>query len=66
MLVANPAANPWPERCKALRKRLGITQQTAANRMRVTLRAWGKWEYAEQIPSPSIQLLIELLEQEKI
>lgn len=57
----------WPKRLYELRKRLGgITQEQAAARVRVSRRAWVKWECGQQVPSPAHQLLIDLLEQEKI
>lgn len=62
-----PAAPPpWPERLRALRSRLGLTQQQAAARIRVSLRAWSGWERGEDTPSPPFELLLELLEAEKI
>lgn len=61
-----PAPNPWPARLRALRERLALTQAAAAQKVRISRRAWVKWEMGDQIPSPAHQLLIELLEQEKI
>jgi DNA-binding transcriptional regulator YiaG len=61
-----PLVNPWPERLKALRAKLGnLTREEAAAMIRISPRAWGKWEQGLQTPSPSHQLLIELLEQGK-
>lgn len=61
-----PASNPWPARLKKLRDDLNITQREAAERVRVHLRSWAKWEYGDQIPSESHQLLIEMLESGKV
>jgi DNA-binding transcriptional regulator YiaG len=56
----------WPQRLADLRKRLDLTQAEAAAKVRVSLRAWVKWEHGEQVPTPSHQLLIDMLEQGKI
>ena len=64
-MTTTPAINQWPERLKALRKRLGLTQTEAAAAVRVTRRAWTNYE-ASRIPPKPIQLLIELLEKGKI
>lgn len=58
--------NPWPARLRAIIDRFGLTREEAAKRIRVSRRAWTSWESGDQIPSPAHQLLIELLEQEKI
>ena len=53
----------WPDRLRALRAKLGLSQAKAAKKIRVSLRSWAGWEMGEQIPSAPCQLLIELLEQ---
>jgi len=56
----------WGARLKALRARIGnppITQQQLADMLRITIRSVSKWENGQQEPSPSHQLLIELLEE---
>lgn len=59
--------NPWPALLKKLRADLDeMTQKDAAERVGVSTRAWIKWEMGDQIPSPSHQILIKLLAEEKI
>ncbi len=56
----------WSVRLKALRALIGnppITQQQLADLLRITVRSVSKWETGQQEPSPSHQLLIELLEE---
>jgi DNA-binding transcriptional regulator YiaG len=69
-----PAANPWPERLKALRAAVGermgrkkkVTQAEAAELIRASERSWLSWEKGEEVPSPPFALLIEMLEAGKI
>lgn len=52
------AGNPWPERLKALRKKLGITQVEAAQLCGVATSTWNGWEYGFRIPAgPSLRVL---------
>ncbi len=59
-------ANTWPRRLFEMRQRLGLTQQQAAAKVRVSRRAWVKWESGRQVPSASRQLLLGLLEDGKL
>jgi transcriptional regulator with XRE-family HTH domain len=58
-------ANPWPARLKALRERFKLTQAETAAKVGVSLRAYGKWERGQQLPTLSHQILIALLEEGK-
>jgi transcriptional regulator with XRE-family HTH domain len=57
--------NPWPKRLKALRERLGLTQTEAGARVGVSQRSWALWE-AGRIPSPPVQILLDLLDSGKL
>lgn len=61
-------ANPWPERLLAIRARLKLTQEQAAERIGVSQGAWAAWESRTALRTPSRQsvTLIELLEAGKI
>ncbi len=48
-----------PERLKALRERLGLTQAEAAARVGVSRRAWIKWEKEGRKPSGPVAKLLE-------
>lgn len=42
--------NPWPARLKAIRKRLGITQEEAAAQTDVSIHTWVAWENDQRRP----------------
>lgn len=65
---ARKPANPWPAKLAALRARLGLTVEQAAERVGVKPRTWQAWEQPSQrrAPSPSHAILIGLLERGKI
>ncbi len=60
--AGKPGGNPWPDRLRALRKRLGLNQSEAAARIAVGPGVWSAWENDLRTPSRQSQLLIELLE----
>lgn len=66
MRMAKKAANPWPAKLKALRDRLGLSNEQVAARLRISLRLWRSWCYGERKPSPAGQALLSLLDQGKI
>ncbi len=66
MLMTNPRKTALGRRLTELRKRLGITQTEAAERIKVSLRTWQSWEGGEQVPTDSHALLIKLLESGKL
>jgi DNA-binding transcriptional regulator YiaG len=43
--------NQWPEKLKAIRKKYGLTQVQAAERIGVTTRCWVAWENNQRTPS---------------
>lgn len=52
----------WATTLREIRYKLGnISQTEAADKLRVTQRAWSAWETGEKIPSPAMQLLIQLV-----
>jgi len=58
--------NPWPERVKALRRKLGahgkrLTQAELAARLDVSIRTVLGWERGERVPVRPAALLINLL-----
>lgn len=54
------ASNPWPERLKALRTKLGkITQSEAAERIGMSLRMYQYYESGEKIPQAATAVLLE-------
>lgn len=55
-------AKTWSERCKAVRKRLGLTQAAAAKRVDCHLAAWQFWEQGRYEPNKFYRRLIEILE----
>jgi DNA-binding transcriptional regulator YiaG len=55
-----------PEKIQALRKRLGLTQTEAAEKVGVTQRAWLSWETGAVIPSRQSVILIRQLDQGKL
>lgn len=65
------SANPWPARLRALRERITLrqghrfTQADAAAMFRVSTRAYVGWEHGTQIPTPSHQLLIDLIDKQE-
>lgn len=50
------------ERCRVLRKKLGLTQAEMAKRIGVSFRAWQSWE--EGISEPRAKSLFTLIEME--
>ncbi len=65
--VAKNHTTTWtPQRIKALRLRLGLTQAQAAARVGVTRRAWAGWEGGEVTPTRPILILLNLLKDKKI
>lgn len=61
-------ANPWPKKLKALRKRLGLTLEQAAEKVGVQPRTWYAWETPSQKRRPPAgrQILIRLLAEGKL
>ena len=57
---------PWPQRLKDLRTRLGLTQDEAAKRCRISQSQWATFEAGKRKPTRPVAFLIELLEQEEI
>jgi DNA-binding transcriptional regulator YiaG len=55
-----------PMQLKALRKRLGLTQAEAAERIHVTRTSWSFWEAGMRTPSQRTLFLIQLLKDGKI
>lgn len=69
MLMAKSRARPLtPAEIRALRERLGLTLEQAAEKVGVQPSTWYKWETPSQKrnPSPSHLILIRLLEQGKL
>jgi DNA-binding XRE family transcriptional regulator len=62
MAKKRPKMGGWPERLRALRERLDLTQAQAAEKVGVTRRAWIAWETGEKIPSAPLAILIGILE----
>ena len=56
----------WPAKLRKLRAERGISQAKAAKLIRVSWRSWAGWESGERIPSGPVQLLLELLADNKI
>lgn len=52
---------PSPDELRALRKRLGLTQAEAAEKIGVSHRAWIAWENDERTPSATATQIIRLL-----
>ena len=55
-----------PERIKAIREALGLTQAEAAERVRVSQSVWSAWERGTRTPSRQSELLIRFLQQKKL
>lgn len=55
-----------PTQIKAIREQLGLTQTQAAEKVGVSRRSWAAWEGGQQIPSPPLVILIQLLAKKKI
>lgn len=51
-----------PRRIELLRKRLGLTQAEAAERVGVTRRQWAAWEGGTRKPSGPATVLLDLLD----
>lgn len=66
MSASGVQAKDWPARLLRLRETLELTQAEAAAMLRVSRVSWNLWENGRVIPSPSYQLLLELLEKGKI
>lgn len=56
----------WAKKLIALRKKLGLTQTEAAERIGLSRRAWAGWETNEAKPSAAAVKLLELLQDGKI
>lgn len=52
--------DPWPDRLRALRDALGLTQAEAADRVKAPVGTWRGWEYGRREPSAMIALLLEM------
>ncbi len=64
--MAVMAESTWtPERLKALRHRLDLTQTEAAARVGVSRRAWASWEGGEKQPSRPVRILLDQLDARK-
>lgn len=53
-----------PDELRDWRARMGLTQEEAATRLGVTLRAWQHWEGAERTPPPYLMRALRDLERE--
>jgi len=52
-----------PTELRALRERLGMTQNEIAALLRIGAKSWTRWETGLQRPSQSINLLLKLLDE---
>jgi DNA-binding transcriptional regulator YiaG len=66
LTMAKKKNNPWPTRLKALRDRLGLTNDQMAQRLRIDVRLWKSWVYGERQPRGAAVALITLMEEGKI
>ncbi len=55
----NPS-NPWPATLAALRTKLDLSQQQAADRVKAPVGTWRGWEYGRRVPSAMIAELLRL------
>lgn len=63
MAKKKPSKTIWtPRRLKALRGRLGLTQESAADRLGISPNTWIAWENAQRNPGSAAAKLLTLLE----
>ncbi len=55
-----------PQRIRALRQTLKLTQAAAAARVRITRESWACWEIGSRTPKGSMMLLLDLMEEGKL
>lgn len=59
-----PAANPWPEKLRALRDILHLTQVEAAAQADIPTRTWIAWENDQRRPGRmALKLLLQAFPQ---
>jgi DNA-binding transcriptional regulator YiaG len=57
---------PTPEQTRAIRRRLGISQQAAADWLRVHRVTWNKWERGTLIPMQQSAFMLRLLSEGRL
>ncbi len=64
--VADDVRIPTPDEIKAIRKKRGLTQAQAAEKIGVGQGVWSSWEKGTRRPSRQSAILIDLLDRKKI
>lgn len=60
-----PTPAEWADRVRAVRARLGLTQEQLARRMSVTARTVQAWEGGSRVPLPAVRRLFGTIAQQK-
>ena len=55
-------AKTWAERCKAIRKRLGLSQTSAAAEIECHRNTWVYWETKGMVPNKFYKKILEKME----
>ena len=63
--VAAGEISPWPERVRAIREALGLTQEALAQRIKVRTETVSRWESGAMTPNASSASALEALERRR-